>query len=162
MTSRPKESEKRQPNLNDTTRDSDSSPSREEDSDGRVKFTPEKVALVAERIRGGTWMKTACQLEGVTLRGLEKAMDRDESIAIIVNAARAENTERLRTKMESTLFDWKREAWALERWDRDLFKPPKAEVESKNEHAGPGGSALTLTIDAATAHALAKLPREPK
>lgn len=137
MTSRPKEAEKRKPSVDAASQSADSSPSHEE-TDGRIKFTESKVDAICDRVRAGTWVEHSCLLEGVTIRGLEKAMHRDETIAIKVGAARAENAERLRSKMDMTLGDWKREAWQLERWDRVTFKPPKAESEvkseSKNEH----------------------------
>ena len=165
MTSRPKESEKRQPSPDKVSKSQAqvgqtgiASRARGE----RPVWHDERVKAVCARIAEGTFIKHACALEGASYIGLHDAAKSDPEIARQVEAAQATGAEMYRAELRMTLGDWKREAWFLERWDRDTFKPPKAEVESKNEHAGPGGSALTLTIDAATAHALAKLPREPK
>ena len=145
MTSRPKESEKRQPSPDKVSKSQTQAGQSGIASRARGErpvWHDERVKAVCARIAEGTFIKHACALEGASYIGLHDAAKSDPEIARQVEAAQATGAEMYRAELRMTLGDWKREAWFLERWDRDTFKPPKAEVESKNEHAGPGGSAL--------------------
>lgn len=117
---------------------------------GPYTFTPEKVEAICSRIRKGSFVQHACELERVSTSGLYDAMKRDESIALEIRHAQAESEEQTLATMRCNTFDWKREAWELERKRRDLFKPPTKDIETKNEHTGKDGQplppAVTMTI----------------
>lgn len=109
-------------------------------------FTTEKIKAICDRIRAGSFVRHACERERVTERGLYYAIERDPQVALDVHEAQAESEENLLAQMAVNTFDWKREAWLLERKRRDLFKPPTKEVDSKNEHTGKDGSPLPSAV----------------
>jgi len=135
--------------------------SREEEDSARgpYKFTPEKVKAICDRIRKGSFLRHACERERVTERGLYHAMARDPEVAADVHEAQAESEENLLARMEVNTFDWKREAWLLERKRRDLFKPPKAEAEVKQELTGKDGAPLIPRVQRSPAEIAAELAR---
>jgi len=163
MTSRPKEAEKRQPappnddKLSTTSQDGIGSRARGD----RPVWHDARVKAVCARVAEGTFIKHACALEGASYIGLHDAAKSDPDIARQLEAAQATGAEMYRAELRMTLGDWKREAWFLERWDRDTFKPPKAEVESKNEHTGKdGGPVQTSVIVVTEAEMLAAASRK--
>lgn len=107
-------------------------------------WTPERVEAVCERHAAGTWLKHACALEGGTYDGLIDAMARDPAIAAKVHAAHALGAEARRERMGFSE-DWKREAWELERWDRELFHLA-TKVEAKTELTGANGGGIQIVV----------------
>lgn len=121
-------------------------PKASSDPRARAKvWTPERIAAVCELVAEGTFVAHACAECGGSYTGLWDVMQADPDVRHQIDAARAKGVRVLRERLDLAS-DWKREAWLLERYDRDAFAPPKATVESKSEVSGPGGSPISVVV----------------
>lgn len=112
----------------------------------RQPWTPAQVAEVCALVEDHLDLASACEAVGLTYDGLRNAMARDESIMVAVRKSQALAAHKLITHaLASPGADAKAPLWLLERQQRERYKPPKAEVEQKNEHSGPGGAPIEVS-----------------
>lgn len=122
-------------------------PRASSDPRARAKvWTPERIAAVCELVAEGTFVAHACAECGGSYTGLWDVMQADPDVRQQIDAARAKGVRVLRERLDTATTDWKREAWLLERYDREAFAPPKATVESKSEITGAAGSPIAIVV----------------
>lgn len=125
-------------------------------SRARASFDDALVARIAVRHADGSWLKHACAIEGATYEGLRDACAREPRWAAIIAKAHAEGAETMRRRILDASVDvhgeqpvrtgdWKRDAWMLERWDRDLFHLA-TKVEAKTELTGANGGGIQIVV----------------
>lgn len=136
-------------------------------------WTAERVDAVCRRHAEGAFLKHACAAEGGTYDGLIDAMARDPEITAKVHSAHAAGVDLYIARMNEAgaevdsegrkirFGDWKREAWMLERFDREVFAPPTSKVESKAELTGKDGAPLVaMSLEDLAAAAARKASEE--
>ena len=113
----------------------------------RKVWTPAMVAEVCGYIEDHLDIASSCEKAGASYEGLRDAMATDPEIAEAVRRSQATSTHALVTHaLASTGADAKTALWLIERHQRERYKPPKAEVESKNEHTGKDGASLPAQV----------------
>lgn len=110
---------------------------------GPYKLTDDVVERICQRIADGAFIEHACAAECVSAMALRELRARDEAVEAAVRAALAAKVTNLLGAMQASN-DWRREAWSLERTDREVFAPPKQTVDSTNKHTGAPSQVLVI------------------